>query len=89
MAVYHHVNAFEDDGHVVFDVIAYDDNSLYDMFYLDKLKEQMGNNAMYVKPKCRRFVLPLSDKVRYVGNSVCKAAVYSCMTNILVRVCFF
>lgn len=73
MAVYHHVNAFEDDGHVVFDVIAYDDNSLYDMFYLDKLKEQIGNNTMYVKPKCRRFVLPLSDKVRYVGNSVCKA----------------
>lgn len=74
MAVYHHVNAFEDDGHVVFDVIAYDDNSLYDMFYLDKLKEQMGKNTMYCKPKCRRFVLPLSDKVCY---------------SVLFRVCFF
>lgn len=80
MAVYHHVNAFEDDGHVVFDVIAYDDNSLYDMFYLDKLKEQMGKNTLYCKPKCRRFVLPLSDKVCYV--------VYSCLSNFLVGVCF-
>ncbi|KTF73950.1 hypothetical protein cypCar_00030674 [Cyprinus carpio] len=61
MAVYHQVNAFEDDGHVVFDVICYDDNSLYEMFYLDKLKEQMGANTMYCKPKCKRFVLPLSD----------------------------
>lgn len=80
MAVYHHVNAFEDDGHVVFDVIAYDDNSLYDMFYLDKLKEQMGKNTMYCKPKCRRFVLPLGDKVCY--------SVYSCLSNFLVGVCF-
>lgn len=66
MAVYHQVNAFEDDGHVVFDVICYDDNSLYDMFYLDKLKEQMGADTMYCKPKCKRFVLPLSDMVCYV-----------------------
>uniref|UniRef100_A0A671LG56 Beta,beta-carotene 15,15'-dioxygenase-like n=2 Tax=Sinocyclocheilus anshuiensis TaxID=1608454 RepID=A0A671LG56_9TELE len=61
MAVYHQVNAFEDDGHVVFDVICYDDNGLYDMFYLDKLKEQMGAETMYCKPTCKRFVLPLSD----------------------------
>uniref|UniRef100_A0A3Q4GSZ2 Beta-carotene oxygenase 1 n=1 Tax=Neolamprologus brichardi TaxID=32507 RepID=A0A3Q4GSZ2_NEOBR len=40
MVLYHHVNAFEDDGHVVFDVIAYTDNSLYDMFYLSNLKEK-------------------------------------------------
>ncbi|KAL0187906.1 hypothetical protein M9458_015005, partial [Cirrhinus mrigala] len=50
MAVYHQINAFEDDGHVVFDVICYDDNSLYEMFYLDKLKEQMGADTMYCKP---------------------------------------
>lgn len=72
MAVYHQVNAFEDDGHVVFDVICYDDNSLYDMFYLDKLKEQMGADTVYCKPKCKRFVLPLSDMVCSV-SSVFKA----------------
>uniref|UniRef100_A0A672IM53 Beta-carotene oxygenase 1 n=1 Tax=Salarias fasciatus TaxID=181472 RepID=A0A672IM53_SALFA len=51
MIVYHHVNAFEDDGHVVFDVIAYNDNSLYDMFYFDKLNDQSGSsNKNYSKP---------------------------------------
>ncbi|XP_065117638.1 beta,beta-carotene 15,15'-dioxygenase [Paramisgurnus dabryanus] len=62
MCVYHQVNAFEEDGHVVFDVIAYDDNSLYDVFYLDKLKDQIASNTVYCKPMCKRFVLPLSDK---------------------------
>ncbi|TRY93274.1 hypothetical protein DNTS_021650 [Danionella cerebrum] len=62
MAVYHQINAFEDDGHVVFDVIAYDDHSLYDLFYLEKLKEQMSASTMYCKPKCKRFVFPLNDK---------------------------
>lgn len=62
MVVYHHVNAFEEDGHVIFDVIAYDDPSLYDMFYMDKLKEQSASNT-FVLPKYKRFVLPLTDKV--------------------------
>lgn len=64
MVVYHHVNAFEDDGHVIFDVIAYSDTSLYDMFYLSKLKEGLQDES-YSKPSYKRFVLPvLSDKVR-------------------------
>lgn len=67
MVVYHHVNAFEEDDHVVFDVIAYDDDSLYDMFYLDKLNKKNGNlgssNKAYSSPKCKRFALPLTDKV--------------------------
>uniref|UniRef100_A0A8D3C034 Uncharacterized protein n=1 Tax=Scophthalmus maximus TaxID=52904 RepID=A0A8D3C034_SCOMX len=60
MIVYHHVNAFEDDGHVVVDVIAYNDNSLYDMFYLSKLKESAAfNDGGYSKPSYRRFALPI------------------------------
>ncbi|XP_073763284.1 beta,beta-carotene 15,15'-dioxygenase isoform X1 [Danio rerio] len=62
MTVYHQVNAFEDDGHVVFDVIAYDDNNLYEFFYLNKLKETMGATNLYCKPKFTRFVFPLSDQ---------------------------
>ncbi|XP_066503498.1 beta,beta-carotene 15,15'-dioxygenase isoform X2 [Hoplias malabaricus] len=64
MVVYHHINAFEEDGHVVFDVIAYNDNSLYDMFYLNKLKEEnrAATSKSFCKPKCKRFVLPLADK---------------------------
>lgn len=65
MVVYHHVNAFEDDGHVIFDVIAYNENSLYEMFYLSKLKENPGfRDESYSIPNCRRFALPVqSDKV--------------------------
>lgn len=65
MVVYHHVNAYEEDGHVVFDIIAYDNTSLYEMFYISRLKEH-GNtyDENYCKPTYRRFVLPTSsDKV--------------------------
>lgn len=74
MCVYHQVNAYEDDGHVVCDVIAYDDNGLYEMFYLDKLKEPLasGINPVYCKPRCKRFVLPLSDKVDHCLNNIRK-----------------
>ncbi|KAM9332031.1 beta,beta-carotene 15,15'-dioxygenase [Pholidichthys leucotaenia] len=69
MVVYHHVNAFEDDGHVVFDVIAYNDNSLYEMFYLNKLKEK----KMYPKSSYRRFALPIrSEKDIAVGEDLVK-----------------
>ncbi|KAL2088540.1 hypothetical protein ACEWY4_015439 [Coilia grayii] len=76
MIVYHHVNAFEDDGHVVFDVIAYDDNSLYDMFYLDELKQRSENpgssKKAYSSPSYKRFVLPLTDKESEVGANLVK-----------------
>ncbi|XP_033964910.1 beta,beta-carotene 15,15'-dioxygenase-like [Pseudochaenichthys georgianus] len=72
MVVYHHVNAFEDDGHVIFDVIAYSDTSLYDMFYLSKLKEGLQDES-YSKPSYKRFVLPvLSDKDVTVGEDLVK-----------------
>ncbi|KAM9337755.1 beta,beta-carotene 15,15'-dioxygenase [Symphorus nematophorus] len=74
MIVYHHVNAFEDDGHVIFDVIAYKDNSLYDMFYLSKMKENPGfKDGTYSKPSYKRFVLPIhSDKGVAVGEDMVK-----------------
>ncbi|XP_023991599.2 beta,beta-carotene 15,15'-dioxygenase-like [Salvelinus sp. IW2-2015] len=72
MIVYHHVNAFEEDGHVIFDVIAYEDPSLYNMFYLNVLKEQSKTSAMSV-PKCKRFALPVqTDKVIDVGDDMVK-----------------
>uniref|UniRef100_A0A674CE93 Beta-carotene oxygenase 1 n=1 Tax=Salmo trutta TaxID=8032 RepID=A0A674CE93_SALTR len=52
MIVYHHVNAFEEDGHVIFDVIAYEDPNLYNMFYIDVLKEQSKTSAMSVQKIC-------------------------------------
>lgn len=66
MVIYHHVNAFEDEDHVVFDVIAYNDSKLYDMFYLKNLKHDASSQSSeYSKPSFRRFALPVkSDKVR-------------------------
>ncbi|KAM3860245.1 beta,beta-carotene 15,15'-dioxygenase [Diretmus argenteus] len=73
MIVYHHVNAFEDDGHVVFDVIACNDNSLYEMFYLSKLKDNPESCEGYSKPIYRRFAIPLqTDKGSKVGENLVK-----------------
>ncbi|KAJ8417698.1 hypothetical protein AAFF_G00225410 [Aldrovandia affinis] len=74
MLVCHHVNAFEENGHVVFDVIAYNDNSLYEMFYLSKLKEESEEiRKAYSKPKCKRFVLPIqTDKEAQIGDDLVK-----------------
>ncbi|XP_036934388.1 beta,beta-carotene 15,15'-dioxygenase [Acanthopagrus latus] len=72
MVVYHHVNAYEDDGHVVFDVIAYKDKGLYDMFFLSKLNTNTHDDA-YSKPGYKRFALPIhSDKGIAVGEDLVK-----------------
>lgn len=65
LVFFHHVNAYEEDGHIVFDIIAYTDNSLYDMFYLKNLNRDFEKNAKLTSiPTCRRFVVPLQyDKV--------------------------
>lgn len=61
MVIYHHVNAFEDEGHVVFDVIAYNDDKLYDMFYLKNLKKDADTpSEVYTQPSFRRFALPIT-----------------------------
>ncbi|XP_030612869.1 beta,beta-carotene 15,15'-dioxygenase [Archocentrus centrarchus] len=74
MVIYHHVNAFEDDGHVIFDVIAYRDNSLYDMFYLSNLQEKSEfDDKRYSKPTYKRFALPIHcDKGVAVGDNLVK-----------------
>ncbi|TSL68244.1 Beta,beta-carotene 15,15'-dioxygenase [Bagarius yarrelli] len=71
MVVYHHVNAFEEDGHVIVDVIAFDDHSLYELFYLDKQKELSASSTV-VKPTYKRFVLPLMDKPAETGENLVK-----------------
>ncbi|XP_076879794.1 beta,beta-carotene 15,15'-dioxygenase [Brachyhypopomus gauderio] len=61
--MFHHINAYEEDGHVVFDLITYEDNSLYDMFYLENLRQDIEEfcraNEVLCLPVCQRFVLPL------------------------------
>ncbi|NXC22492.1 BCDO1 dioxygenase, partial [Corythaeola cristata] len=60
------------DGHIIFDIIAYTDNSLYDMFYLKKLTTDFEeNNKLTSIPTCKRFVVPLQyDKDAKVGSNL-------------------
>lgn len=72
MVVFHHVNAYEEDGCVVFDVIAYEDSSLYQLFYLANLNKDFEENSRLTSvPTLRRFAVPLRvDKVLRSGNSL-------------------
>ncbi|XP_072452064.1 beta,beta-carotene 15,15'-dioxygenase-like isoform X1 [Chiloscyllium punctatum] len=76
LIVYHHVNAYEEDNHVVFDIIAYDDNGLYEMFYLENMTS--SNQKFDIKgktfslPSCRRFIIPLDhDKTTELSRNMC------------------
>ncbi|XP_039997733.1 beta-carotene oxygenase 1, like isoform X2 [Xiphias gladius] len=64
LVVFHHINAYEADGHVVFDLISYKDSNLYDMFYIQNMKQETSSfiqsNKSFSPPVCQRFVLPLS-----------------------------
>ena len=76
MIVTHHVNAYEEDGHIVMDVIAYDDDNVFKSNFLDRLKKEPGDAGYEsnVIGQIRRFVLPLSHhKVSslYNGQGCC------------------
>ncbi|XP_067314298.1 beta,beta-carotene 15,15'-dioxygenase [Pseudorasbora parva] len=62
--VFHHINAYEEDGHVVFDLITYQDSNLYEMFYIQNMKQDVADfietNKDFSQPTCQRFVLPLN-----------------------------
>lgn len=65
LVVFHHINAYEEDGHLVFDMICYRDSSLYDMFYIQNFRQEIGgfiktNKETFAPPICKRFVLPLN-----------------------------
>ncbi|KAM6223808.1 beta,beta-carotene 15,15'-dioxygenase [Rhynchocyon petersi] len=74
MVVFHHVNAFEEDGCVVFDVIAYKDSSLYELFYLANLNQDFEENCRLTStPTLKRFAVPLHvDKEAEVGSNLIK-----------------
>ncbi|XP_072374034.1 beta,beta-carotene 15,15'-dioxygenase-like [Scyliorhinus torazame] len=75
LVVYHHTNAYEEDNHVVFDIIAYEDNSLYERFYLenmtspDSIFEARGKSCSL--PFCKRFAIPVEhDKNTDLGANI-------------------
>jgi carotenoid cleavage dioxygenase-like enzyme len=60
---FHHVNAFEDGGQLVVDLVGYDDPSVIDALYLDALRSSPGATS---PGTLRRYRLPLDggDAVR-------------------------
>ncbi|CAN9498320.1 unnamed protein product [Ophioblennius macclurei] len=63
LVVFHHINAYEDEGHLVFDLISYKDSNLYNMFYIQNMTQDTDNfiesNKTFSLPTCQRFVVPL------------------------------
>lgn len=53
---FHHVNAFEDGDQIVVDAVSYDDSSIIDALYLDKLRA--GGDLPL--PSFRRYRIPMS-----------------------------
>lgn len=68
--VFHHINAYEEDGHVVFDLITYKDNSLYDLFYIDYMKQETEKfterSKAFSPPVCQRFVIPINADLKVI-----------------------
>ncbi|XP_060027971.1 beta,beta-carotene 15,15'-dioxygenase [Erinaceus europaeus] len=72
MVVFHHVNAYEESGCILFDVIAYEDNNLYQLFYLANLNKEFEENAKLTTiPTFKRFAVPLHlDKNAEMGSNL-------------------
>ncbi|XP_053491525.1 beta,beta-carotene 15,15'-dioxygenase [Ictalurus furcatus] len=74
LVVFHHINAYEEDGHVVFDLISYKDSSLYDLFYIDYMKQEAPKftetSKAFSRPVCQRFVIPVNADLK--GNPLGK-----------------
>uniref|UniRef100_UPI00358E48A0 beta,beta-carotene 15,15'-dioxygenase-like n=1 Tax=Myxine glutinosa TaxID=7769 RepID=UPI00358E48A0 len=72
VVVYHHVNAYEVDGHIVFDVIAHNDNRMYEMFYMANLRNwDSDGSTISCLSQCRRYVIPLHiDEDASIGSDL-------------------
>jgi beta,beta-carotene 9',10'-dioxygenase len=46
---FHHVNAFERDGELILDMVAYDDATIVDSFYMDRLRAAPPSESSYGK----------------------------------------
>ena len=56
---FHHVNAFEKNNELIFDIVAYEDASILQSYYLDRLRDK---NLELPFGKLRRYHLPLNGK---------------------------
>lgn len=58
--LFHHINAYEDDGHLIIDVLTYRNVEVIDMYFLSHLRDKPYPGAE--PPRSQRFVLPLGPK---------------------------
>ncbi|XP_028812374.1 beta,beta-carotene 15,15'-dioxygenase isoform X1 [Denticeps clupeoides] len=73
--MFHHINAYEDNDHVIFDIITYKDSNLYDLFYMENMRQEVAKFIEKTKdfspPTCQRFVLPITvDKNVPAGSNL-------------------
>lgn len=60
--VFHHINAYEEDDHIVLDLCAYEKGEVVNALYVKSLEEVFSKSHKYEDPfksKARRYVLPL------------------------------
>ncbi len=69
---FHHVNAYDDDGQVVVDLVGYDDASVIESFYLHRLEEP---DARIPPGTLRRFRIPLSGPADVHGEVLSPTAI--------------
>ncbi|XP_064390885.1 beta,beta-carotene 15,15'-dioxygenase-like [Halichondria panicea] len=63
--ILHHINAFEDNGHIVLDGCAYRDWRVYDSFYVQSLNDLSSNFLLEeIKVEPRRYVLPIAHELQ-------------------------
>ncbi|XP_042896684.1 carotenoid-cleaving dioxygenase, mitochondrial isoform X2 [Parasteatoda tepidariorum] len=65
---FHHINTYEEDDHVVADIMAFPDPGVFDKFYLQKLR--LGGFDQTCQPIFTRFVLPLKADGKKGANLV-------------------
>lgn len=68
--VFHHINAYEENGHVVFDLITYENSGLYDMFYMENMRKNVEEDSDVTIPTAvsQRFVIPVNAQLKVSDN---------------------
>ncbi|XP_053210441.1 beta,beta-carotene 15,15'-dioxygenase-like isoform X2 [Panonychus citri] len=56
----HTINAYEEDNHIVIDLVGYDNERVLDTFYLERLRRAQTVESICT-PTIRRYVLPIVD----------------------------
>ncbi|PRD28273.1 UNVERIFIED_CONTAM: Beta,beta-carotene 15,15'-dioxygenase [Trichonephila clavipes] len=65
---FHHINTYEEDGHLVTDLITYADSNVLDCLFLDQMR--LGKLPNTVLGGFTRFVLPLNTDGKQGSNLV-------------------